>query len=67
MQQSDVVIIGGGVVGSSSAYFLASQPDFKGSITVIEKDPTYNEAPTPRSADQRTTLVGLFHQQRLEH
>lgn len=50
MQQSDVVIIGGGVIGSSAAYFLASQPGFKGSITVIEKDPTYNEAATPRSA-----------------
>ncbi|HVJ43109.1 MAG TPA: FAD-binding oxidoreductase [Dongiaceae bacterium] len=50
MQQSDVVIIGGGVVGSSAAYFLASQPGFKGSITVIEKDPTYNSAATPRSA-----------------
>jgi sarcosine oxidase len=50
MQQSDVVIIGGGVVGSSAAYFLASQPSFKGSITVVEKDPTYNEAATPRSA-----------------
>lgn len=50
MQQSDVVIIGGGVVGSSAAYFLASQPGFKGSITVVEKDPTYNEAATPRSA-----------------
>src|SRR5437899_2036566 len=50
MQQSDVVIIGGGVVGSSAAYFLASQPGFQGSITVVEKDPTYNEAATPRSA-----------------
>jgi sarcosine oxidase len=50
MQQSDVVIIGGGVIGSSAAYFLASQPGFKGSITVVEKDPTYNEAATPRSA-----------------
>ncbi len=50
MQQSDVVIIGGGVIGSSAAYFLASQPGFKGSITVVEKDPSYNEAATPRSA-----------------
>lgn len=50
MQKSDVVIIGGGVVGSSAAYFLASQPGFQGTITVIEKDPTYNEAATPRSA-----------------
>ncbi|HVY99532.1 MAG TPA: FAD-binding oxidoreductase [Dongiaceae bacterium] len=46
----DVVIIGGGVVGSSTAYFLASQPDFQGSIAVIEKDSTYETAATPRSA-----------------
>ncbi len=37
----DVVIIGGGVVGSSIAYFLYSNPDFKGSVAVIERDPHY--------------------------
>src|SRR5688572_7368038 len=46
----DVVIIGGGVIGSSVAYFLAAEPAFTGSIAVIEKDPTYAEAATPRSA-----------------
>src|SRR5690348_17919223 len=46
----DVVIMGGGVVGSSAAYFLASQPSFGGSIAVVERDPTYAEAATPRSA-----------------
>jgi glycine/D-amino acid oxidase-like deaminating enzyme len=50
MQSFDVVIIGGGVVGSSAAYFLSAQPDFNGTIAVIEKDPTYAEAATPRSA-----------------
>lgn len=50
MQRFDVVIIGGGVIGSSAAYFLSSQPDFNGTIAVIEKDPTYAEAATPRSA-----------------
>ncbi|WP_374654860.1 NAD(P)/FAD-dependent oxidoreductase [Dongia sp.] len=50
MQSFDVVIIGGGVVGSSAAYFLSAQPDFNGTIAVIEKDPTYTEAATPRSA-----------------
>ena len=39
-----VVIIGGGAVGSSAAYHLASDPGFKGSITVIERDPTYRIA-----------------------
>jgi sarcosine oxidase len=46
----DVVIVGGGVVGSSAAYFLASQPAFGGTVAVIERDPTYAEAATPRSA-----------------
>ena len=46
----DVVIIGGGVIGSSIAYFLAAEPAFAGSIAVIERDSTYAEAATPRSA-----------------
>lgn len=50
MKRFDVVIIGGGVIGSSAAYFLGAQPDFTGRIAVIEKDPTYAEAATPRSA-----------------
>ena len=40
----DVAIIGGGAVGSSIAYFLASNPDFRGKVTVIERDPTYRFA-----------------------
>jgi glycine/D-amino acid oxidase-like deaminating enzyme len=39
-----VVIIGGGAVGSSTAYHLATHPSFQGSITVIERDPTYRIA-----------------------
>ncbi len=39
-----VVIIGGGAVGSSTAYHLARDPEFTGSITVIERDPTYRIA-----------------------
>ena len=46
----DVVIIGGGVTGSSAAYFLAAEQAFGGSIAVVERDSTYGEAATPRSA-----------------
>jgi sarcosine oxidase len=50
MQKYDVVIIGGGVIGSAIAYFLLGPMGFKGSVAVIEKDPTYESAATPRSA-----------------
>jgi glycine/D-amino acid oxidase-like deaminating enzyme len=46
----DVVIVGGAVVGSSTAFFLASNPDFKGSILVIEKDWTYARSATALSS-----------------
>lgn len=45
----DIVIIGGGVIGSSIAYFLKASPGFTGSVTVLEKDPTYEFGSTARS------------------
>ncbi|TDR12480.1 NAD(P)/FAD-dependent oxidoreductase [Marinomonas communis] len=46
----DVVIIGGAVMGSSTAYFLASNPDFNGSVLVIEKDTSYAKSSTALSS-----------------
>jgi glycine/D-amino acid oxidase-like deaminating enzyme len=46
----DVVIVGGAVVGSATAYFLATNPDFKGSILVIERDWTYARSATALSS-----------------
>jgi len=46
----DVVIAGGGVMGSACAYFLRSIPEFHGSILVVEPDPSYREAASTRSA-----------------
>jgi glycine/D-amino acid oxidase-like deaminating enzyme len=46
----DVVIVGGAVIGSSVAYFLAANPDFDGSVLVVERDPTYRFASTSLSA-----------------
>ncbi len=37
----DVVIIGGAMMGSSTAWFLTANPDFDGSVLVIERDPSY--------------------------
>lgn len=45
---ADVVIIGGAAVGSSTAYFLR-RLGFKGSVVVVEKDPTYQWCATGRS------------------
>ncbi len=46
----DVVIAGGGAVGSSAAYFLTACPDFRGTVAVVERDPTYSRCSTTRSA-----------------
>jgi len=45
----DVVIAGGAVMGSAVAYFLAADPDFGGSILVVERDPGYGACATTRS------------------
>ena len=37
----DVIIIGGAIMGSSTAWFLSQNPDFNGTILVVEKDQKY--------------------------
>jgi FAD-dependent oxidoreductase domain-containing protein 1 len=44
----DVAIIGGAIVGSSTAYYLRKN-GFKGTIAIIEKDPSYKQSCTALS------------------
>ena len=49
-RQPDVVIVGGGAMGSAIATFLAMDPAFDGRIVVVERDPTYGHASSALSA-----------------
>ncbi|MEM0977438.1 MAG: FAD-binding oxidoreductase [Pseudomonadota bacterium] len=42
----DVVIVGGAMMGSSTAWFLTENPDFDGSVLVVERDPSYEFSST---------------------
>ena len=45
----DVVCIGGAAIGSAVAYYLTENPDFDGTVAVIEPDPSYDKAQTSRA------------------
>src|SRR3954451_5838479 len=56
--RTDVAIIGGGAIGASVAYFLELlDPGID--VTVIERDPTYEFASTPRAAGGVRRLFSL--------
>jgi FAD-dependent oxidoreductase domain-containing protein 1 len=51
MDTADVVIVGGGIVGSAAAYFLSTDAAFRGRrIVIVERDPSYRDCSTARSA-----------------
>gem|GEM_PF-4775182 len=45
----DVICIGGAAIGSAVAYYLTENPDFDGTVAVIEPDPSYDLAQTSRA------------------
>lgn len=42
----DVVIVGGAMMGASTAWFLTDNRDFKGTVLVVERDPSYEFSAT---------------------
>ncbi|KAI9931698.1 hypothetical protein ASPWEDRAFT_37440 [Aspergillus wentii DTO 134E9] len=48
-QHYDVVIVGGATSGSSIAWHLSQNPDFKGSVLVVERDPSLQYSATKAS------------------
>ncbi len=51
----DVVVVGGAMIGSAVAYYLQANPDFTGSVLVVERDPTYARASTSLSSSSIRT------------
>ena len=49
-ERAEVVIVGGAIVGSATAMFLARRADFRGRVLVIERDLTYRTSSTALSA-----------------
>ena len=51
MDYADVVIVGGGIIGSAVAYFLSIAEDTaRRRVVIVERDTSYAEASTARSA-----------------
>ena len=71
----DVVIVGGGVTGCAAALFLAREPGFDGTILVVERDPTYEHAPSAKAtggfrqqfSTPENIRIGLFGVHFLKH
>jgi FAD-dependent oxidoreductase domain-containing protein 1 len=63
METFDVVIAGGAVMGSSTAYHLMADPDFAGSVLVVEPDMTYRRSASALSVaairQQFSSLVNI--------
>jgi FAD-dependent oxidoreductase domain-containing protein 1 len=46
----DIVIVGGGAIGSAVASFVLEDPGFDGSVAIVERDPAFRRASSALSA-----------------
>ena len=56
--KTDVVVIGGGAIGAAVAYFL-KQIEASTAVIVVERDPTFRQASTPRVSGGIRRLFSL--------
>ena len=56
--KTDIVVIGGGAIGAAVAYYVKSA-DPGIAVTVVERDPTYDLASTPRASGGIRRLFAL--------
>jgi FAD-dependent oxidoreductase domain-containing protein 1 len=57
-EKTDVLVIGGGAIGASVAYFV-KRLDPGVEVTVVERDPAYTLASTPRASGGVRRLFSL--------
>jgi FAD-dependent oxidoreductase domain-containing protein 1 len=57
-ESTDVLVVGGGAIGAAVAYFLRLR-DASVDVTVVERDPTYELASTPRASGGVRRLFSL--------
>src|SRR3954467_14739887 len=57
-ETTDVLVVGGGAIGAAVAYFVRLH-DPSVAVTVVERDPTYELASTPRASGGVRRLFSL--------
>ena len=55
----DVVIVGGGIIGAATAYFLSKEGR---KVKVVERDPTYKSASFPLDVTDKTKCKQVFEE-----
>jgi len=55
----DIVIVGGAIMGSSTAWFLTENKDFDGRVLVVERDTSYSACSTAHTYRSERTYLAI--------